>query len=193
MNSKYLIIIVLIFLFGILLGIWLRPYFFKDGLDVITGPPVNTTRLTVDFATPPADFGRRLSSTETGNTPQAFQQYMDILQNNSVNIGGNPVSMDRVFQDYEVISIEALSELIHAGQNRTDPANVVNPAYIVLRPGISATSPTDPTPVVKNHLFLLDAAGNIIRDANGPLMYDDMRRCPSWCNNNWRIPRYIRF
>jgi hypothetical protein len=191
MNLKKLILFILILLLGIILGIWLRPYFIKDP-GIITGPPVNTTRLTVDFAAPPADFGRRLDPAETTATAQAFQRYMNLLENNSVLINGNPVAMPFIFQDYEVISIEALSELIYAGQNRTDPANVVNPAYVVIRPGLAPTSPTDPAPIVKNHFFLLDAAGTIIRDANGPLMYDDMRRCPSWCNPAWGIPRYIQ-
>lgn len=192
MNQKCLIIIVITFILSFVLGIMLRPYLFKEGPDVITGPPVNTTRLTIDYGTLPPDRGRRLNSEETTASAQAFQRYMTLLQNNSVNINGGPVRMDFVFQDYEVISIEALSELIYAGQ-RTNPPNVVNPAYVVIRPGLAPTSQTDPTPVVKNHLFLLDAAGNIIRDTNGPLMYDDMRRCPTWCGDFPLIPRFIRF
>ena len=193
MNQKCLIIIVITFILSFLLGIMLRPYLFKEGPDVITGPPVNTTRLTIDYGTLPTDFGRRLNSNETTAAQDSFRQYMQLLQNNSVNINNRTVPMDALFQDYEVISIEALSELIYAGQNRTDPANVVNPAYVVIRPGLAPTSQTDPTPVVKNHLFLLDAAGNIIRDTNGPLMYDDMRRCPTWCGDFPLIPRFIRF
>jgi hypothetical protein len=182
MNQKYISLLIAILLFGILLGIWIRPYFFGNGMDKDSQEP-SSTRLTIDFGTPPADFGRRLNTTETNAANQAYDRYTNVLNNNRVMIGGDSVEMDSVFQNHELISIEALSELLFTGQDRTNPSNIINPAYVAIRPALIRTNSSTAPFVVKNHLFLLDAARNIIRDANGQtIIYDDMRRCPTWCN-----------
>jgi hypothetical protein len=144
-------------------------------------PPPN--ELVIPLNTPPTGYGNRIPQNQIATVEQGFTNYQAMLSGGSVTIpnGTTPTTfqLNSVYSQYELISLDALARMLKQGQT-IDPntSAIIQPVNIVIRD----CKMGDPaTPVVKKYLMMLDGNNNVIQDANGKIIYNELRRCPPNC------------